>query len=542
MSAEPSPVSAPADASASNASASNASAGGLFVGYRRHAGRDEMFAPDGAVTPGYRDYHRRVAGWDAATYIHRQEIADLDTLNSGITFTVYGDEAGTERIFPFSLVPRIITPSEWAHLERGLVQRMTALNRFLVDIYGEQRCVRDEVIPAELVFDHAAYQSRMVGYTPPLGAFVNIAGIDLIRDSQGVFRVLEDNLRTPSGVSYVIENRRTMLNAVPDLFPAGGVEPVDGYPERLLEMLIAVRPSGRHADDTRAVILTPGALNSAYFEHAFLARQMGVELVEGRDLVVHNEVVYLRATTGLQRVDVIYRRLDDDFLDPLAFRPDSQLGVAGLVNAYLAGNVSIVNAIGAGVADDKVTYRYVPDFIRYYLSEEPILPNVDTYIGWREDDLAYMLDNLDQLVLKPADGSGGYGIVVGPQATRATLDAARERLHHEPRHWIAQPVQEFSTIPSFNGERFEPRRADLRPYIVTGEHSWVLPGGLTRVAANSESYIVNSSQGGGSKDTWVLLEEPAPNGGASSQAQAQEQAQAQSQTQARTRTLPQALG
>ncbi|MGE3961292.1 MAG: circularly permuted type 2 ATP-grasp protein [Dehalococcoidia bacterium] len=481
----------------------------LFDGYEPGLGPDEMFAPDGSVRPAYRGFHARMGSWDAATYVHRQDIADIETMNGGITFTVYSDDAGIERIFPFSLVPRIVAPSEWRRLETGLQQRVTALNRFLTDIYSEQRCIRDGVVPAELVLDHAAYRPRMRGFTPPLGVYAHIAGIDLVRDRDGVYRVLEDNLRTPSGVSYVIENRRTMLNTVPDLFPEARVEPVDDYPEHLSEMAIAVRPEGVPPDQVRTVILTPGAANSAYFEHSFLARQMGVELVEGRDLVVANDRVYLRATSGLERVDVIYRRVDDDFLDPLEFRPDSMLGVAGLVGAYLAGNVTIVNAIGTGVADDKTTYCYVPDLIRYYLGEEPIIPNVDTYTGWREDDLAYMLDHLHELVLKPSDGSGGYGIIVGPQASAETLDAARLRVLENPRGWIAQPTLEFSTIPSFNGERLEPRRADLRPFIVTGESSWVLPGGLTRVAATRESYIVNSSQGGGSKDTWVLRAEPA---------------------------------
>jgi len=480
----------------------------LFEGYEPGLGPDEMFTPTGEVHPAYRGFYNQMSRWDAETYVHRQDIADIETMNGGITFTVYSDDAGTERIFPFSLVPRIIAPSEWQRLQAGLQQRVTALNRFLTDIYSEQRCIRDGVIPAELVLEHAAFRSRMRGFTPPLGVYAHIAGIDLIRDSDGVFKVLEDNLRTPSGVSYVIENRRTMLNTVPDLFPTARVEPVDDYPEHLAEMAIAVRPEGIPPDQVRTVILTPGPYNSAYFEHSFLARQMGVELVEGRDLVVDNDRVYLRATSGLERVDVIYRRVDDDFLDPLEFRPDSQLGVAGLVGAYLAGNVTIVNAIGTGVADDKTTYRFVPDLIRYYLSEEAIIPNVTTYTGWREDDLEYMLDNLHELVLKPTDGSGGYGIIVGPQASKETLDAARIRVREEPRHWIAQPTLEFSTIPSFNGERLEPRRADLRPFIVTGESSWVLPGGLTRVAATRESYIVNSSQGGGSKDTWILRAEP----------------------------------
>ncbi|MDA0271310.1 MAG: circularly permuted type 2 ATP-grasp protein [Chloroflexi bacterium] len=480
----------------------------LFSGYRARSGYDEMIAPDGTVRSPYRDFRERIQDWDATAFLQRQEIADLDTLNSGITFTVYNDDAGTERIFPFSLIPRIIAPDEWAQLERGLVQRVTALNRFLVDIYGPQDCISDGLIPADMVFDHAAYRLRMAGFRPPQGVYSHIAGIDLIRDSEGVFRVLEDNLRTPSGVSYVLENRRTMLDTVPDLFPLGRVEPVSGYPERLLEMLVAMRPEGVAPDETRAVILTPGAANSAYFEHSFLARQMGIELVEGRDLVVHRQRVYLRATTGLERVHVIYRRVDDDYLDPLVFSPESMLGVSGLVNSYLAGNVTIVNAIGTGVADDKTTYCFVPAMIRYYLGEEPIIPNVETFTGWREEDCAYMLDHLEELVLKPAEGSGGYGIVVGAQASAETLATARDRLRREPRKWIAQPLQDFSTIPTFDGAQFEPRRADLRPFVITGDGSWVLPGGLTRVAANAESYIVNSSQGGGSKDSWVLRKQP----------------------------------
>jgi uncharacterized circularly permuted ATP-grasp superfamily protein len=476
----------------------------LLEGYSPLPGPDEMFFPDGSIRPAYRDFAARLDTWTAEEFRERQTSADLDLLNSGITFTVYQDDAGTERIFPFSLIPRIVSQEEWARIERGIVQRVTALNRFLHDIYNEQRCLLDEVLPADIVCSNPMFNLRMVGATPPLGVYAHIAGIDLIRDEDGEYRVLEDNLRTPSGVSYVIENRRTMLNVVADLFPADSVAPIDDYAERLLEMLIEVRPEGVDADETRAVILTPGSYNSAYFEHSFLARQMGIELVEGRDLIVHDQIVYLRATTGLERVHVIYRRIDDDYLDPLAFRPESALGVGGLADAYRAGNVTLVNALGTGVADDKVMYRFVPDIIRYYLSEEPVLGNVPTYIGSLDSDREYMLDHLDELVLKPSGGSGGYGIVIGPQASASELDAARERVRAKPREWIAQPVQEFSTIPSFNGERLEPRRADLRPFAITGSSTWVLPGGLTRVAANSESYIVNSSQGGGSKDTWVL--------------------------------------
>ncbi|TAJ17820.1 MAG: circularly permuted type 2 ATP-grasp protein [Dehalococcoidia bacterium] len=476
----------------------------LLSGYRTLAGPDEMFAPDGTYRPAYVEFAERFRRWDAEEYRLRQAASDLEQLNGGVTFTVYQDQAGTERIFPFSLIPRIISAGEWSVIEAGLVQRVTALNQFLTDLYGDQRCIRDGVIPAELVESAPGFNARMRGFEPTLGVWAHIAGIDLIRDRDGIFRVLEDNLRTPSGVSYVLENRRTMLNVAPDLFPGGSVAPVDEYPDRLLDMLVAVRPAGVEAEETRAVILTPGSYNSAYFEHSFLARQMGIELVEGRDLLVHKQRVYLRATTGLERVHVIYRRVDDDFLDPLVFRADSTLGVAGLFDAYRAGNVTIVNAIGNGIVDDKVTCRFVPEAIRYYLGQEPIIPNVDTYVGALPSDLEFMLANLGDLVMKPSNASGGYGIVIGPQASAADLQAARERLRANPSGYIAQPLQEFSTIPSFDGERLEPRRADLRPFVVTGSSSWVLPGGLTRVASDSTSYIVNSSQGGGSKDTWVL--------------------------------------
>lgn len=479
----------------------------LFEGYLRGLGPDELFSGSDQVAEAYRDFYRRVAAWDASTYRARQAAADFETMTGGVTFTVYADAEGTERIFPFSLVPRIVAASEWQRIERGLVQRVTALNRFLADVYNAQRCISDGIVPASLIFNQAAYRTPMVGVEPPLGTYVHIAGIDLIRDADGEFRVLEDNLRTPSGVSYVLENRRTMQSAAPELFPESGVEPVADYPERLLEALIAVRPPAVPAAETRVVILTPGAANSAYFEHSFLARQMGVALVEGKDLIVHNARVYLHSTAGLERVHVVYRRIDDEYLDPLTFRPDSQIGVPGLFSAYRAGNVTLVNAVGNGVADDKAVYRYVPDLIRYYLSEEPLLRNVETYVGGCDEDLAYILDHTAELVVKPSDASGGYGIVVGPQASRAQLEAVRHAVRTDPRHWVAQPLQNFSTIPSFEGERFEPRRSDLRPYVVTGASSWVLPGGLTRVARDSQSYIVNSSQGGGSKDTWVLRPE-----------------------------------
>ena len=476
----------------------------LLRDYEQLLGPDEMFEADGRIRAKYGPLAARLGRWSRTDFMARQAAADLDQLNGGVTFTVYQDDAGTERIFPFSLIPRVIDADEWARLQAGLVQRVAALNRFLADVYTEQRCITDSVIPLDVIEQSEGFNLRAMGFVPPLGVYAHIAGIDLIRDRAGDYRVLEDNLRTPSGVSYVIENRRTMLNAVPDLFPAGAVAPVDDYPDRLLEMLVSVRPQDVSEEETRAVILTPGSQNSAYFEHSFLARQMGIELVEGRDLLVHDQRVYLRATTGLERVHVIYRRVDDDFLDPLAFRADSALGVAGLVDAYRDGQVTIVNAIGNGIADDKVVYRFIPDAIRYFLNEEPILPNVDTWVGSQPKDLAHIIEHLGDLVMKPANGSGGYGIVIGPQSTAAEIEEARDRIRRNPTGYIAQPLQEFSTIPTFNGTKLEPRRADLRPFVVTGATSWVLPGGLTRVASDPRSYIVNSSQGGGSKDTWVL--------------------------------------
>ena len=479
----------------------------LGMQYEALAGPDEMFAQDGSIRPAYSHFAERLSHWAVDTMEDRQQRADLDLLNSGITFTVYRDDEGTERIFPFSLIPRIVAASEWHTIERGLTQRVRALNAFLADIYHEQRCVTDGVIPAGILFEASGFTLRMVGFTPPLGVYIHIAGSDLIRDQDGQFRVLEDNVRTPSGVSYVLENRRVMLNAVPDLFERA-VAPVSDYPERLLDMLIDVRPDNIARDEARVVVLTPGAYNSAYFEHSFLAQQMGIPLVEGRDLIVHDNLVYLRETTGLERIHVIYRRVDDDFLDPLAFRPDSVLGVAGLADAYRAGNVTLANALGAGVADDKVIYRFVPDFIRYYLNEEPILPNIDTYVGALEDDLEFICANLGELVIKPASASGGYGIVIGPQASAAQLRKVEESVRADPREWIAQPLQEFSTIPTHQQGQLRARRADLRPFALTGSSTWVLAGGLTRVALVEGSYIVNSSQGGGSKDTWILRGEP----------------------------------
>ena len=480
----------------------------LIAGYELLEGPDEMFEPDGAVRPAYEQLASRMTGWDSDEFRARQARADLSLLNSGITFTVYAESEGIERIFPFSLIPRIVGAQEWSHVDAGLSQRVRALNLFLADVYGPQRCIVDGVIPGEIVFGANDYNLRMVGVRPPLGVYAHIAGCDLIRDREGRFVVLEDNLRTPSGVSYVLENRVVMRRVAPDLFPPSRISPVGDYSNRLLAMLVEVRPPNIRAEEANVVILTPGIYNSAYFEHSFLAQQMGVPLVEGSDLVVHHDIVYLRSTNGLERVHVIYKRVDDDFIDPLAFRTDSVLGSAGLMNAYAAGNVTLVNAVGTGVADDKVVYRFVPDIIRYFLNQEPILPNVETYVGALPEDLDFMCAHLGDLVVKPANASGGYGVVVGPQATSQELTALREQVQADPRNWIAQPLQEFSTIPTYLDGKLRARRSDLRPFVLSGESTWVMPGGLTRVALREGSYVVNSLQGGGSKDTWVLLPEP----------------------------------
>lgn len=475
----------------------------VMNGYTTSTGIDEMFE-SGSAREQYRCVESHLSGIDATAFLDLQSRAELETMSNGITFTVYSDSAGTERIFPFSLVPRIIEAAEWQQLELGLQQRIKALNLFLEDIYNDAKCVADDVIPADLTLGNTAFRPQMKGFRPTLGCYVHVAGSDLIRSDDGQFRVLEDNLRTPSGVSYVIENRRTMRSIVPDMFPESEVEVIDDYADYLLDALISVRPEDVTADEVNIAVLTPGHFNSAYFEHSFLARQMGVDLVEGRDLIVQDNILYMRSTTGLERVHVVYRRVDDDFLDPLVYRRDSMLGVPGIMGAYREGNVTVCNAPGTGVADDKATYRFVPDLIRYYMSEEPIIENIPSYLGRIDEDRKYILDNLKDLVVKPVDGSGGYGVFVGPQADQKQIDARRREVEEHPEKWMAQPLQDFSTIPTFDGERFEPRRSDLRSFIVTGESSWCMPGGLTRVAPDRDSYIVNSSQGGGSKDTWVL--------------------------------------
>ncbi len=437
-----------------------------------------------------------------------QRNAELSLLNQGITFTVYADDRGTEKIFPVDVIPRIVTAKRWAHIEAGLQQRLRALNMFLRDLYGEQRILRDGVVPTDLVVNSQHFCRSIVGSKIPGDVFIHVSGTDLILDETGNPLVLEDNLRVPSGVSYVLENRIVMSRVLPELLQSYRVRQVDQYPQMLLSALRSLAPDPQ----AEIAVLTPGIYNSAYFEHSFLAAQMGVQLVEGRDLVVDDDVLYMKTTSGMRRIDVLYRRVDDAFLDPIAFRPDSVLGVPGLMSAYRAGNVVLANAPGAGVVDDKAMYAYVPRAIRYYLEEEPILDQVPTYLCRESDGLAYVLDHLEELVLKPTDGSGGYGLLVGTAATKDELAEARAAIREEPEHFIAQPIQKLSTLPTLVGEgsrEVAPRHVDLRPFSVCSarERVDVLPGGLTRVALREGSLIVNSSQGGGSKDTWVLYDD-----------------------------------
>ncbi len=463
---------------------------------------DEMFADKGEVRPHYHALYQQLADMTAEGFDERRRAADASFLYQGITFTVYAEEKGVERVFPFDLVPRIIPDEEWRHIEGGLRQRVRALNFFLHDVYHAQRILTERVIPADLVFGARHFRREMIGVDVPRDIYAHVVGTDLVRDAQGTYYVLEDNMRSPSGVSYMLENRQAMKRVFSRLFGSHRVRPVEHYPQELLATLRAVAPA--HAADPSVVLLTPGTYNSAYFEHSFLARQMGIEIVEGRDLVVHDDRVFTRTTQGLQAVDVIYRRVDDDFLDPLVFRADSLLGVAGLMNAYRAGNVTLANAVGTGVADDKAVYAYVPDMIRFYLSEEPILSNVPTYLGCREGDRAYMLEHLEELVVKCANESGGYGMLIGPHSSRAERDEFAQRIRAEPRNYIAQPTLALSRHPTYVDGLLEGCHVDLRPYVLCGERITIVPGGLTRVALRRGSLVVNSSQGGGSKDTWVL--------------------------------------
>jgi uncharacterized circularly permuted ATP-grasp superfamily protein len=434
----------------------------------------------------------------------RAAAAETELIDLGVTFTVYSDATAIDRILPFDCIPRILTFNEWDLLERACIQRVTALNLFLGDIYGKAQIIKDGVVPAELIYGNANYRPEMQDFPVPHGTYVHVCGIDIIRDEHGDFRVLEDNARTPSGVSYVIENRHLMLRTFPDLMSGIRLRPVDDYGRRLRAAMTEIAPGG--LDDPQVVLLSPGIYNSAYFEHVFLAREMGVPLVVGPDLIVENDRVFMRTINGLRPVHTIYRRLNDDFLDPKVFRPESMLGVPGLIGAWKAGNVAIANAVGTGVADDKAVYAYMPRIIKYYLSEEPLIQNVQTNICREAEGLQYTLDNLDKLVTKPVGESGGYGITIGPRASKEELAAARASLLADPDNWISQPLIGLSVAPTLGEDGIGPRHLDLRPFIVTGRDSWVLPGGLTRVAMKRGSLIVNSSQGGGSKDTWVLAD------------------------------------
>jgi uncharacterized circularly permuted ATP-grasp superfamily protein len=488
-----------------SASSALAALSPLFAGYKLGGYFDEMFDVDGQPRLPYRSLLNRLLDLPVEDLRRRQREADAAFLQQGITFTVYGDKGGTERVFPYDLLPRILTHDEWDHISRGLSQRLLALNLFLKDVYTDGRILAEGVVPRGLVVTAQHYRREMRGLYHRADVRISVAGTDLVRLPDGSFAVLEDNLRVPSGVSYMLTNRQITKRVFPKLFTDYEIEPIDHYPQMLLSALRTLAP-GQPSNPT-IVVLTPGVFNSAYFEHAFLARQMGVELVEGRDLLVHDNIVYMRTTRGLQKVDVIYRRVDDDFLDPLAFRRDSSLGVAGLFNAYRAGNVGMANAIGTGVADDKAVYAYVPAIIRFYLSEEPLLPNVPTYLLANDDDRAYALDHLDELVIKAVGESGGYGMLIGPHSTAVQREEFRDRIRTNPRNYIAQPTLALSGAPSFLEEGIEPRHVDLRPYVLcNGPDCTVVPGGLTRVALRRGSLVVNSSQGGGSKDTWVLSE------------------------------------
>src|SRR5688572_10981526 len=474
---------------------------GLFAGYDLDAAYDEMFDQDGQARSHCRTLFDDLRVATPADLGQRQIEADRAFLTQGITFTVYGDDQGTERIFPFDLLPRIITAAEWQTLERGLTQRLTAINLFLKDVYHDGRILAEDVVPRDLVQSCRHYRREMRGVHVHRDIYVSIAGTDLVRLDNGEFVVLEDNLRVPSGVSYMLANREVTKRVFPGLFNRYNVRPIAQYGQALLATLQALAPPSR--PDPTFVVLTPGVGNSAYFEHAFLAREMGVALVEGRDLVVRDNVVYMRTTSGLRRVDVIYRRVDDDFLDPLAFRTDSHLGVAGLLNAYRAGNVSLTNAIGTGIADDKALYAYVPEIIRFYLSEEPILANVKTYLCGDASERQYVLEHLDELVVKAVGESGGYGMLVGPPSTSTEREQFRARIQADPRNFIAQPTLALSRAACFVDGSIEPRHVDLRPYVLYGDRVSIVPGGLTRVALRKGSLVVNSSQGGGSKGTWV---------------------------------------
>jgi uncharacterized circularly permuted ATP-grasp superfamily protein len=464
---------------------------------------DELIGPGGRPRAAARAVWKYLRGLDDGDLDELESACELAAMVAGITFRVYFEESSVDRALPFDLVPRVIALKEWRQTEAGLAQRVRALNLFIDDLYNDQRIVRDGVFPADLLEGSKNFREQCRGFSPPLGIWAHVCGSDLVRDGDGTLYVLEDNLRIPSGVSYMLENRQVMKRVFPELFEDAGIQPVDEYPAQLYDTLASLSP--RPADYPSVVVLTPGMYNSAYFEHAYLAQQMGVELVEGGDLVVDdNDKVFMRSIAGLEPVDVIYRRVDDEFLDPEAFRPDSLLGVPGLMRAWRAGNVAIANAPGAGVADDKVVYAWVPEIIRYYLGEDPLIPNVPTWKCGDPDDRAYVLEHLDELVVKPANESGGYGMLIGPRATRSERQAFARRIKTDPRNYIAQPTLALSTSPTCTSGGIAPRHVDLRPFILSGQQTYITNGGLTRVALKEGSLVVNSSQGGGSKDTWIV--------------------------------------
>ena len=477
----------------------------LLAAYKPLSGTwDEYFREQGKPRRGLTSLVRLLDELGTSEFRLRQKLADEAFMLGGITFSVYSDNQGVEKIFPFDLIPRAVSAMDWKKVERGLIQRIQALNMFLKDIYSDKKILADKRIPEYIVKNSQGYCKKVEGITPRGGVYVHVAGIDLVKGPDGEFVVLEDNLRTPSGVSYVLENRAIMKRVFPRVFARAKVKSVEEYPYWLKDALVELSPVA--PEQTRVVVLTPGPYNSAYFEHSFLARRMGCELVQGSDLFVHDKKVYVKTTKGPSRVHVIYRRIDDDFIDPKAFRKDSVLGVPGIFEAYAAGNVTLANAIGNGVADDKAVYPFVPDMIRYYLDEEPIIGQVETYICARDNELSHVLDNLDRLVVKSVDASGGYGMLIGPNSSKSQIAEFREKVKDNPRGYIAQPLVELSTCPTWTKTGTAPRRVDLRPYIICGQHTRVLPGGLTRVALAANSYVVNSSQGGGSKDTWILEE------------------------------------
>jgi uncharacterized circularly permuted ATP-grasp superfamily protein len=467
---------------------------------------DEMYEDDGSPRTAVRPLIRKIESLSAGELANRQLAADRALVQAGITFNVYGESAGVEKILPFDLIPRIVTATEWDRIEKGLKQRIHVLNLFIDDLYHDRKVIKDKVVPPEIISSSKGFRTQCIGLNPPRGIWCHITGTDLVRHKDGQIYVLEDNLRCPSGVSYVLENRRLMKSLFPEVFDASRIRPVSNYPIHLRDMLEYLAPETGAAP--RVVVLTPGVYNSAYFEHSFLAQQMGVELVQGSDLVVFDGFVWMRTTNGFERVDVIYRRVDDDFLDPEVFREDSMLGVRGMMGVYKAGNIALANAPGTGVADDKVVYAYVPRLIKYYLGEEIILPNVPTHICAEADGLAYVLEHLPELVVKAANESGGYGMLIGPHSTAAQCADFAERIKKDPRNYIAQPTLSLSRVPTVVDGTLEGRHVDLRPYILYGHDIFVLPGGLTRVALKKGSLVVNSSQGGGTKDTWVLAEDP----------------------------------